>query len=303
MKAIEVRDLRKSYGPTRAVDGVSFAVDRGEVFGLLGPNGAGKTTTIEILEGYRRPDGGEVRVCGLEPASDGRAYRERIGMMLQNIDLYPELRVKEILSLFRCYYSRHLELGPLVDQLGLSEKMGSPFSELSSGQKRKVGFVLSLINDPEVIFLDEPTAGLDAQSRRRLWEMVREFSGRGAAVLLTTHYIEEAQNACDRVGIIDRGRLVAVQDPRNLMADFASNHRIEFLADGDMGELSGMEGVDAMETPETGQYVLHSRNPQTVLKQLIAFAEERGIALRDLRVEGATLEDVFIQLTGSEVRE
>ncbi len=303
MKAIEVEKLCKSYDGIKALDGVSFSIEEGEIFGFLGPNGAGKTTAIEILEGYRKPDGGHVRVLGIDPGSDGKELRQRIGIMLQDVCLYPDLKVGEVLGLFGRYYRVSMDPEPLLEQLALSEKRNSLVRELSGGQTRKLGFVISLINDPDLVFLDEPTAGLDAQSRRRVWEFIRRAPEEGKTVFLTTHYIEEAQELCDRVGIIDHGRLITVEEPRKLMAEFAVDHRIEFFTDNDIEEdLAGISEISRIVRSEPDRYVLYSLNPQRALKQLLTIAEEKGFRMRDLRVEGARLEDVFLRLTGEGVR-
>lgn len=223
--------------------------------------------------------------------------------MLQEVCLYPDLKVREVLRLFRSYYRVSLDPDPLLEQLALSVKKNSLVRELSGGQTRKLGFVISLINDPEVVFLDEPTAGLDAQSRRRVWEFIRRAPEDGKPVFLTTHYIEEAQELCDRVGIIDHGRLITVKEPRKLMAEFALDHRIEFLTDYDIEEELAVIGeISKVVRPEPDRYVLYSARPQRALRQLLSLAEDKGFRMRDLRVEGARLEDVFIRLTGEGVR-
>ncbi len=313
MSMITVDNLRKYYGDpsagsgrgVKAVDGISFEVQQGEIFGFLGPNGAGKTTTIEIIEGYKTPDSGSVTTLGLDPRKDGYDLKERIGIMLQETVLYPDLRVGEILRLFASYYRRPTDPDALLEMIGLEEKQRAFVHELSGGQKQRLAFILTLINDPELLFLDEPTAGLDPQSRRAIWEWIRLAREKGKTVFLTTHYIEEAEDLCDQVAIIDRGKIIALDTPRRLMASLDVEHRIEFVTDGavDSGRLEGISGVDKALEASKGEFVLYVQETQSVLGELMALAERDGLALRDLRVEGATLEDVFIKLTGRRIRE
>jgi len=321
MSVITVDNLRKYYGDpsaepvlslskgsgrgVKAVDGVSFEVQQGEIFGFLGPNGAGKTTTIEIIEGYKTPDSGSVTALGLDPRKDGYELKERIGIMLQETALYPDLRVGELLRLFACYYRRPVDPDALLEMIGLEEKKWAFVRELSGGQKQRLAFILTLMNDPELLFLDEPTAGLDPQSRRAIWEWIRLAREKGKTVFLTTHYIEEAENLCGRVAIIDHGKIIALDTPKRLMASLDARHRIEFVASGpmDSARLERIPGVDKALEAGRGEFVLYVRETQPVLRELMALAERDGLALRDLRVEGATLEDVFIRLTGRRIRE
>ncbi len=305
MSVITVENLRKYYGDVKAVDGISFEVHEGEIFGFLGPNGAGKTTTIEMIEGYKTPDSGSVTALGLDPRKDGYELKERIGIMLQETSLYPDLRVGELLRLFACYYRRPADPDALLEMIGLEEKKRAFVRELSGGQKQRVAFVLALINDPELLFLDEPTAGLDPQSRRVIWEWIRLAREKGKTVFLTTHYIEEAEALCDRVAIIDHGKIIALDTPKRLIAGLGVKHRIEFVTDGalDSARLAEIPGVNAAIAAGKGACVLYVNEPQPVLGELMALAERKGLALRDLRVKGATLEDVFIKLTGRRIRE
>ena len=305
MSVITVENLRKYYGNVKAVDGISFEVQEGEIFGFLGPNGAGKTTTIEMIEGYKTPDSGRVTALGLNPCKDGYALKERIGIMLQETALYPDLQVGELLRLFASYYRRPVDPYALLEMIGLEEKERAFVRELSGGQKQRLAFILTLINDPELLFLDEPTAGLDPQSRRAIWEWIRLAREKGKTVFLTTHYIEEAEALCDRVAIIDHGKIIALDTPKRLIAGLDVKHRIEFVTDGavDSVRLEGISGVDKALEASKGAFVLYVQETQSVLKELMALAERNGLALRDLRVEGATLEDVFIELTGRRIRE
>jgi ABC-2 type transport system ATP-binding protein len=303
--AIEVENLHKAYGEVRAVDDISFRVENGEIFGFLGPNGAGKTSTIEIIEGYRKPDDGRATVLGLDPFRQPYEMKERVGIMLQSTSLYPDLRVGEIIKLFAGYYKHTVDTDALLEMMGLIEKKGSFVRELSGGQRQRLALTLAFINDPEILFLDEPTAGLDPQSRQVVWEWIEEARARGKTVFMTTHYIEEAEELCDRVAIIDHGRLIALDTPRRLMADVDADHRIEFIVDGslDLAQLWGITGVWAAANGKKGEYTLHVSDPQRALKGLISLAAEEGFHPRDLRVEGATLEDAFIKLTGRRIRE
>jgi ABC-2 type transport system ATP-binding protein len=288
----------------KAVDGVSFEVHQGEIFGFLGPNGAGKTTTIEIIEGYRKQDAGSVTVLGLDPRRDGYKLKERIGIMLQETSLYPDLKVGELLKLFASYYRNPVDPDALLEMIGLQEKKGAFLRELSGGQRQRVVFILALINDPELLFLDEPTAGLDPQSRRALWEWINLAREKGKTVFLTTHYIDEAEWLCDRVAIIDHGKIIALDTPKRLMAGAQVEQRIEFLIDGDLSvaRLETLPGVSRALHDGGGEFTIHAREVQPALKALINLSETNGFTLRGLTVEGASLEDVFIQLTGRRIR-
>lgn len=304
MRAIEVDQLTKTYAEVRAVDSVSFTVHEGEVFGFLGPNGAGKTTTMELIEGYRRPDSGRVTVLGLDPFRDGHKLKEQVGIMLQSTSLYPDLNVVEIVELFSGYYRHTTQRGALLSRIGLSEKLRTRYRDLSGGQKQRLALSLAFINDPLLLFLDEPTAGLDPQSRQRVWEWIVATRGEGKTVFLTTHYIEEAEELCDRVAIIDHGQLIALDTPRRLMADLHIEHQIAFIADGslDVAQLHRIPGVWAAVSDNGGEYTLHVEDLQAALKDLMDLASLEGFHPRDLRVEAATLEDVFISLTGRKIR-
>jgi ABC-2 type transport system ATP-binding protein len=304
MSIIQVEGLKKHYGDVKAVDGIRFDVQPGEIFGFLGPNGAGKTTTIEIIEGYRKADEGKVTVLGLDPDRNGHEIKERIGIMLQETALYENLRVVELLQLFASYYQNPVDTDRLLEMIGLEEKRRSFIRELSGGQRQRVVFVLSLINDPELLFLDEPTAGLDPQSRRAIWNWIGRAKEEGKTIFLTTHYIEETEALCDRVAIIDHGKIIALDTPKRLMANADTEQKIAFVIDGhiDMAGLERMPGVSRVLDEGHGEYTLYAPEVQPILKSLILQAESNGFTLRGLTVEGATLEDVFIQLTGRRIR-
>jgi ABC-2 type transport system ATP-binding protein len=312
MSVITVENLYKHYGDpsagagrgVQAVDGISFEVEEGEIFGFLGPNGAGKTTTIENIEGYKTPDSGRVTVLGLDPRKDGHKLKQRIGIMLQETSLYPDLKVGELLNLFSSYYRQPADSDALLEMIGLQEKKGAFVRELSGGQRQRLVFILALINDPELLFLDEPTAGLDAQSRRAIWEWINLAREKGKTVFLTTHYIEEAEWLCDRVAIIDHGKIIALDTPKRLMAGAQAEQRIEFVIDGhlDVRRLEVLPGVSKALHTGGGAFTLFAGEAQPTLKGLIDLSETNGFSLRGLTVQGVSLEDVFIQLTGRRIR-
>jgi ABC-2 type transport system ATP-binding protein len=296
---VSVRDLKKSYGRVQAVDGLSFDVERGEIFGLLGPNGAGKTTTIECMEGIRRPDSGEIRVAGYDPTTGGSELRERIGVQLQNMALYDKITVLEALKLFAGFYRRRLRPDWLIERFELAEKADASYDSLSGGQKQRLALALALVNDPELVFLDEPTAGLDAHARLELHGVIQGLRGEGRTLLLTTHYIEEAERLCDRVAVIDRGRLVAIGAPKELVRDSTRPARVEFRASGLLPEerLASLAGVTGVQNGATDVTLLSEAPGRTVVDLIHALEQERS-QLLDLRVVPPSLEDVFIELTG-----
>lgn len=301
---IRVENLHKSYGAVQAVRGVSFAVERGEVFGLLGPNGAGKTSTVEILEGLRTPDSGVVRVCSLDPEQSGEEFKERIGAVLQSTALPDKLRVKEAVELFAQFYRHRADTEKLLARFQLDEKRNAFYSQLSGGQKQRLALAMALVNDPEVVFLDEPTAGLDPQVRREIYDIIEELKRDKKTVLLTTHYIEEAERLCDRVAIVDHGRVIALGTPRELKRNSAGTTRIEVRLAHPLtnGLLSGLEGVaDCREF--AGTYVLHSTRPPQTIVALVKQLEAENNELQSLEMFSPSLEDVFIELTGRRLRE
>jgi ABC-2 type transport system ATP-binding protein len=304
MAVIHVQNLMKHYGEVKAVDGISFQVHPGEVFGFLGPNGAGKTTTIEILEGFHRQDQGEVKVLELDPQANRYELQERIGIMLQETELYQDLRVGELLRLFASYYRNAVNPDDLLEMIGLEAKKRAFIRELSGGQRQRAVFVLTLINDPDLLFLDEPTAGLDPQSRRAIWNWINRGRQEGKTVFLTTHYIEEAERLCDRVAIIDHGHIIALDTPKRLMANAQVENRIEFTTEGKLNtaKLHAMPQITNVVEGDRGAYTIFTQEAEPALKSLITLSEENGFRIRGLHVEGASLEDVFIQLTGRRIR-
>lgn len=300
---VEVSDLHKSYGSVRAVSGVSFTIKEGEIFGMVGPNGAGKTTIIECVEGLRRPDRGTVRVLGLDPQRDGYELRRRIGIQLQEAALPPRLKVGEALDLFGSFYPRRVDGKALAEQLGLGGKWNTPFDKLSGGQKRRLFIALALINDPELVFLDEPTTGLDPQARRALWDLIRGIRSRGKTIFLTTHYMEEAERLCDRVAIINSGKIVALDTPENLIRSLGAEQRVVFSAEGhwDVALLRQVPGVTRVE--RIGERVVVYGKGEGMVGGVVRLLERAGVPFRDLRTEQPSLEDVFLALTGREMRD
>lgn len=304
MAAIVVEDLQKSYGDIRAVDGLSFAVEAGEVFGLLGPNGAGKTTTVEILIGLRERDGGSVQVTGFDPAQEGDSVKAQIGVQLQQTELFPLLSVEEILRLFASFYHDSKPVDELLELVGLQERRKAKYRHLSGGQKQRLSLALTLINDPALVFLDEPTTGLDPQARRALWDIVEQMRQQGKTVLLTTHYMEEAEVLCQRVAVIDHGKILALGTPRDLVDQFVPERAIEIaLADGlDASSLETLKGVTRV-VIRNGSAAIYTANIRETMAALLEVSGESALSLDSLRIQRGTLEDVFLHLTGRTIRE
>jgi ABC-2 type transport system ATP-binding protein len=303
MPIIEVRDLEKSYGSLRAVDGVSLSVERGEIFGLLGPNGAGKTTTVECIEGLRSYEGGTISVLGKNPKTEGPELRKLIGMQLQESALQDDIKVWEAMDLYASFYERSIRWKDLLDQLGLGEKTGTRFSKLSGGQKQRLYICLALVNDPKVVFFDELTTGLDPQARHTMWDLVRDVRKRGSTVFLTTHFMEEAEFLCDRVGIIDHGQLVVMGRPEDIVTQQGLDTRIVFLSPAELTEetFRGMSSVTGVKKNDERYEV--SGQGEMLVKEVIDRLVERGIRFRNIRTEQPNLEDVFLTLTGRTIRE
>ena len=280
MTAIAVSDLRKSYGQREVLHGLSFTVETGEVFALLGPNGAGKTTTVEILEGYRRRTGGDVRVLGEDPERGGRGFKARIGIVLQSSDVYHLLSVREIVELFAGYYPRRRPAGEVIELVGLAEKREARVRTLSGGQRRRLDLALALVGDPELVFLDEPTTGFDPAARRQAWDTIRDLRSLGKSILLTTHYMEEAQRLADRVAILRGGEIVGTGSPQEL--------------------LSGHASVEIRYRQNGSEVVLATEEPTRVLHELTAQAIADGVELEGLEVHRRSLEDVYLELTREE---
>ena len=295
---IRARGLRKSYGDLEAVRGIDLEVERGEIFAFLGPNGAGKTTTVEILEGYRRRGSGEVSVLDTDPARADRSWRERIGIVLQDSTMHPELTVHETLELFAGYYRRPRGVDATVSLVGLSNKADDRVGRLSGGQRRRLDVALALIGDPELLFLDEPTTGFDPSARRRAWEMVANLRELGKTVFLTTHYMEEAQELADRVAIIAHGEIVAQGSPRELASRGGTAARISFQLPAGIPGSDLPEGLAA--PARNGQVQVLAEDPVPLLHELTSWALERRIPLAGLEVTHRSLEDVYLELTADE---
>ena len=301
---IHVENLMRSYGAVQAVRGVSFDVREGEVFGLLGPNGAGKTTTVEILEGMRTADAGTVRVCGLDPQRSGPAFKQEIGAVLQSTALPELIRVDEALALFASFYQRRRSPDELLKRFGLEEKRKSRYSHLSGGQKQRLALAMALVNEPRVVFLDEPTAGLDPQVRREIYDIIEELKREKKTILLTTHYIEEAERLCDRVAIIDHGQVIAAGTPRELKERSAGTSRIvlRLARPAPLEELRALEDV-AEARHFDSSFVLHSRRAHGTIVALVKYLEARDNELQSLEIASPSLEDAFIELTGRRLRD
>ena len=301
--AIEVAGLSKRYGAVRALDGLSLTVEPGEVFGLLGPNGAGKTTTVEILEGYRRPDAGEVRVLDLDPWHEGPRLRPKIGVMLQDGGLYPGIRPLEALALFASYYDEPDDPERLLDVVGLREAEHTLVRRMSGGQYQRLSLALALIGRPSLVFLDEPTAGLDPRARATTWDLVRELRDHGATVVLTTHAMDEAEQLCSRLAIIDHGRMVGYGTPAELTASAAVEEmRFSAPPDLDRAELAAALGLDAarVREPRPGDYVVDVAATPVLIASLAAWLRDRDVTLGDLHAGRGSLEEVFLRLTGED---
>jgi ABC-2 type transport system ATP-binding protein len=299
--AIELRGLTKRYGAHTAVDGLDLAVRTGETLALLGPNGAGKTTTIECCEGYRRPDEGTVRVLGLDPRRDGDRLRPRMGLMLQEGGVYPLAWPHEVLRLFARFHADPLDPDALLERVGLADARRTRFRDLSGGQKQRLSLALALVGRPEIVFLDEPTAGLDPAARRRTWEHVRELRADGVTVVLTTHLLDEAEELADRVAIIDRGRLIALGTPDELT--HGDRGELEFSARPglEVASLSASIGA-AVDEPRPGRYVVHAPNDPPLVARLAAWMADHDVLLGELQAGKRSLEDVFLRITAEEAR-
>jgi len=300
---IQVEQLRKMYGTTVAVEDVSFAVQPGEIFGILGPNGAGKTTTVESVIGLRKPDRGTVRVLGLDPQRERTVLAQRIGIQLQQASLADRMKVWEALDLFSSFYSRTIPWQPLLEQWGLAEKRDTAFVNLSGGQKQRLFIALALLNDPEVVFLDELTTGLDPQARRNTWELVQEIRAQGKTVVLVTHFMDEAEALCDRLAIIDRGKVIALDRPAALVQSLGLDSRVLFESDAGVN-LAGLRALpQAGEATQNGRRVTVYGKGDGLVSGVVKELEAQGVAFQNLRTEQPSLEDVFIHLTGRGMRE
>ena len=315
MPAIEARGLVKRYKDVVAVAGLDLTIEAGECFGLLGPNGAGKTTTVEMLEGLIRPDAGDIEILGMRWAKDGRAIRERLGVALQETRLTERLTVEETLQLFRSFHAAGHAVDHVIEQVQLGEKRRAWVEKLSGGQRQRLAVACALVSDPDILFLDEPTTGLDPQSRRQLWDVVEAFKARGRSVVLTTHYMDEAEKLCDRVAVVDHGKVIALGAPADLIASLGAQHVIAFALAGDgagatpagalAAPLAALAGVSEArwDGAAGGRWLLTAREVHRAVPALLALLAERGLELASLRTQHATLEDLFLHLTGRHLRD
>lgn len=301
---IKVDHLRKSYKDIKAVNDISFRVYEGEIFGMLGPNGAGKTTTMEIVEGIRQADSGRVSVLGIDVRKNPRKVKSNIGVQLQTTSLYPRLSVCEVMSLFASFYPGSVSINKLIKLVDMEDCKKKRCGKLSGGQQQRLSIALALVNNPKVIFFDEPTSGLDPQSRHNIWGMIEYVRGKGKSVFITTHYMEEAQRLCDRVAIVDHGKIIATDAPDKLVLQHFQEEAIEFevgrkLDDEDLRAVAGVTNV----VQENGKVTVYSNAVPVSVAALLDMAKQRGFELTNLYVRRATLEDVFLKLTGRRIRE
>jgi ABC-2 type transport system ATP-binding protein len=304
--ALLVQDLRKHYGDVRAVDGLGLTVAAGECFGLLGPNGAGKTTTIEICEGLLAPDSGRVEILGLRWDENEQDLRERLGIQLQETQLAEKLTVEETVRLVRSFYKTGRSIDETIGLVQLDEKRGARVGKLSGGQKQRLALACAIVGDPDLLFLDEPTTGLDPQSRRQLWDLITEFKALGRTIILTTHYMDEAEMLCDRIAIVDHGKVIALGTPRELIGSLGAEHVVEFaLAPEspaiDENDLPALDGVRAPRSL-AGGYELQVSALHRTVPALLALIARNNMELAQLTTHSASLEDVFVSLTGRQLR-
>ncbi|MFD1394334.1 ABC transporter ATP-binding protein [Kroppenstedtia eburnea] len=299
-RMIRVNELVKSYGGKRVVDAVGFEVAEGEVFGLLGPNGAGKTTTMEMVEGLRKPDAGEINLFGVDALRKPKAVKELIGIQLQSTALFDHLTTRESILLYGSFYRNMRRVGELLQAFDLVEKGKTLVKHLSGGQRQRLAIALAVVHDPRVIFLDEPTTGLDPKARRDLWEIILRLKEEGRTIFLSTHYMEEAEQLCDRVAIMDSGRVIALDTPAGLIRELASESVVEFVTETGVPEASlrGLTGVKDVKQTGDGLTLLPTDDLRGTLAELIPLASETGLTLNGLRTRTATLEDVFLERTG-----
>jgi ABC-2 type transport system ATP-binding protein len=302
--AVEVKDLVKRYGDLTAVNKVSFAIEEGEIFGVLGPNGAGKTTAIEMIEGLRRPDVGSIKVCNIDVTKDPEKVKEVIGVQLQSTSIYKRIKVGEAIDLFGGYYKKSLPTTDILHEVSLEEKRESYVQSLSGGQKQRLALALALVNDPKVIFLDEPTTALDPQARRNIWEIIEGLSKKGKTIILNTHFMEEAERLCERVGIMDHGQIIALDTPANLISKQNLGSAVEVISSNGtkIEYFEKLPRVDKV-TQDGDKFILHTTQASDLLADIVHLREANKIHLENVSVREATLEDVFLALTGRKLRD
>ncbi len=303
--ALVVGDLCKNFGSVEAVRGVSFEIEAGTCFGLLGPNGAGKTTTVEILEGLLEPSSGAVAVLGRSWSTDGPAIRERLGVCLQQTVLQEKLKVREVVTLYRSFYEEGRSPESVIEAVGLDEKADAFIRTLSGGQKQRLAIACALVSNPELLFLDEPTTGLDPQSRRQVWDLVNRSKAEGCTVVLTTHYMDEAEKLCDRLAVMDHGRIIAEGTPRELISRLGGDHVIEVAVEGAAAAAEALEKLASVSSvhEEGGHLLLTVGEPHKAIPELLELLEREGTELLSLTTRHASLEDVFVSLTGRHLRD
>jgi ABC-2 type transport system ATP-binding protein len=300
---VEVKNLVKRYGDLVAVNDKSFDVEKGEIFGFLGPNGAGKTTTVEMIEGLRKPDGGMITVCGYDTQKEKDRIEEIIGVQLQSTTIYDKIRIGEVVDLFGGYYQKMLPTTEILEMVTLNDKKNSFVHTLSGGQKQRVAMALALINDPEVLFLDEPTTGLDPQARRNVWDIIEGLGEKGKTIILTTHYMEEAERLCGRVGVIDHGKIIALDTTKDLINKQNLESAIEFTTSKGISKESFDKLPNVSKVIQDGNsLILQTKESSKVLAELTRLSEENSFNLENISVRKATLEDVFLALTGRNLR-
>ncbi len=304
MSAIIVKNLSKRYGNLQAVENISFDIKHGEVFGFLGPNGAGKTTTLEIMEGLRKADDGTIIIDDLHLDTNYQEIKQRIGVQLQSTSIYNKIKVKEALKLFAGYYKKSLDVDYILDLLSLNEKKNSYFEQLSGGQQQRLSLGIALINDPKIVFLDEPTAGIDPQARRNLWNIINRMKEQKRTVVLTTHYMEEAQELCDRVAIMDRGQIIDMDSPAALIhkQNLKSTIQIPHIEEIELSYLRQIIGVNDLKVVNN-MITMFTQDPIKTLAELMSYKDKKNIKLEQMIVKGPNLEDLFLELTGRDLRE
>lgn len=303
---LEVKDLKKHFKTIKAVDGISFKVNKGIIFGMLGPNGAGKSTTIESLVGLHARDSGEINILGLDPQKDKEQLKEKLGVQLQSPALFERLKVEELLSLFASFYQDPFPVNKIMEMIGLEEKKNEYTKSLSGGQRHRLAVGLAIVSNGEIIFLDEPTTGLDPQARRKLWEVIFELKKLGKTVFLTTHYMDEAEKLCDQLLIIDHGKVIASGTPANLIKEHFDEDAIEFtnpsFAKEELNKLNNLTNVIDINYNHNNTILLYSTNASNTISDLLSFAKKQGKEINDLNLRKPSLEDLFLKLTGRKIR-
>ncbi|MBI2607568.1 MAG: ABC transporter ATP-binding protein [Candidatus Doudnabacteria bacterium] len=300
MSIIEVKNLNKAYNGTQAVRGITFSVEKGEIYGILGPNGAGKTTTLEILEGLKSPDSGQAEMFGLEVAKNNGGIKKRIGVQLQHSEYLPALSLKELLELFAALYHKRVDSSELLNFVGLGSKVNSYVNELSGGQKQRFTLASALVNEPEVLFLDEPTTGLDPRARRDVWELIRQINSKGITVVLTTHYMEEAEYLCHRVAIMEQGKILKISEPKKLIEEIANTSQVSFFTSDNVEESWWKQVPEVEKVYSNYPKVILEINSLDSVSKILSVLKAHNVSFSGFSLKTATLEDVYLDLTGKE---